>query len=153
MRQYKPRRIDFKSTESVNGWRVKLYTITHNASFQSDDILEKALKKLPEWLEESKSMGFPVHGMAFLIVHEASDGAWSLLSWWTGGEMLRTITWFTDFEKRDEFRLLPQSGSMACVWELAVTAHERKAWITHILKEAESPKFSDYLNDVINETL
>jgi hypothetical protein len=53
MKGYKPRKVEFNQIASVNDWRVKVYTITNRASFESKMVLENAIARLPEWLEKS----------------------------------------------------------------------------------------------------
>lgn len=142
--QYKPRRVEFNQLLALNDWRIKVYTITHRDAFASHAVLANALARLPAWLEQSKSSGFPVCNSAFLIVHEGRDGVWSLINWWIGGDMLQSLTHFTRFDEQDDFARVPQEGFMSCVWEMAVICFERAMWIEYILKKADQPDFAGY---------
>ena len=135
---------------TIDGWNVKVYQITYRLKFESKETLDKAVLNLHTWLEKSKTLDFETYRTAFLIVHEGRDGVWTLLNWWTGGEMLRSITFYTDYSKPKEFRMLPKEGFMACVWEMAVTSFEREMWIEHILKKAGSPDFTAYFEARLN---
>ena len=64
--------------------------------------------------------------------------------------MLRTVTYFTDFETPDNYVRLPREGSMACVWELPVINHERAAWVRHILQQATQPDWEAYRQDQLD---
>lgn len=144
MEIYKPRKVVFHQLAIVNGWRVKVYTITHKAAFTANDGLENAITNLPKWLDISKQFPFPTHNSAFLIVHEGRDGIWTLLNWWTNGEMLQSRTFFASFAQPNGFTLTPQEGFMACVWEMAVISFERAMWVEYILKKANQPDFTGY---------
>ena len=144
MEFYKPRKVDFHQLAEVNGWRVKVYTITHKVSFTSNEALEHAISNLPHWLEKSKEMSLPTYNSAFLIVHEGRDGIWTLINWWIGGEMLQSRTYFTNFSQPDQFTRTLKEGFMACVWELAVISFERAMWVEYILKKADQPDFTGY---------
>lgn len=148
-RPYQSRSIQFYELLIVENWTIKIYTITSNVRFRAIDVLNNAKKNLTQWLKTSQSLRLPTYGIAFLIVHEGKDGVWSLINWWIGGEMLQSSTYYTSFGNPAEFKLCPSEGGMACVWELAVMAHERKAWINHVLKRATVPDFIAYLNDRI----
>lgn len=148
-RKYQARTIQNREIVMVENWKVKVCTITSGTNFRSDNILDKAKQNLSQWLNLSQSLQLPTYNMAFLIVHEGTDGVWSIINWWIGGEMLQNRTYFTSFDNQDQFELCPNEGGMVCVWELAVIAHERQAWISHILKKATSPDFVAYLNDTI----
>lgn len=151
MKTYQPRRVEFNRMVTIDGWNVKVYQITYRLQFESKGVLNKAILKLPEWLEKSKTLGLETYRTAFLIVHEGRDGVWTLLNWWIGGEMLQSITFYTDFNRPNEFQMLPKEGFMACVWEMAVTNFEREMWIEHILKKAEHPNFTAYLEANLNK--
>ena len=150
---YKPRQISFLENEQCGAWTVKVYTITHLSDFSSTEALKAAYHKLPQWLQEAEVSEWPVYNMAFLVLHEGRDGVWALLNWWTGGEMLRTLTYYTGLEGTIDFQHAPKVGSMACVWEMQVIQHEREAWMQHVLKQAENPNFKGYITDLISGRL
>lgn len=150
MEIYKPRNIEFKRLLTISNWTIKVYTITSRTRFESAVTLQSAVAKLPEWLEKSKALGFETYETAFLIVHEGTDGVWSLVNWWIGGEMLQSMTFYTDFDTPTEFQMLPEEGFMACVWEMAVIAFERAMWIEHILKKACQPDFNTYFEKTLS---
>ncbi len=138
-RPYKSRKIDFLETQSVGDWKVKTYTITSRGQFESTPQLEMAKKELPDML----SIAEQHHGYAFLIVHEATDGLWILLNWWTGKEMLRTLTYHIG-PGSSNMVALPPAGSMACVWEMKVICFERELWLEKILLNHTNPDFESY---------
>ena len=148
-KEYKPRMVKFENIVEVNNWKVKVYSITNKKQFSAGDILENAISETPKWLENAKILKVPNYSIATLIVHEGIDGVWTLINWWIGGEIMQNFTYHTSLEKPNEFKPLPCDGSMACVWEMSVICHERKAWIKHILKNADTPNFDEYLADVI----
>ncbi len=145
--QYVERTVKFNEVISVNDCRVKIYTITNHSTFRSNELLNKAIAQLPEWLNDSTEFKLDTYNVAFLIVHEGRDGLWALINWWVGGEMLRTITYFAKFGDNSEFIPLPNKGAMACVWEMEVLRHERNSWVVHILKKPHQPNFESYLSD------
>ncbi len=146
--KYKPRTIHFSELFQKQEWSVKVYTISNKNRFDSLEILEKAKELLPDLLLEAAESTLAVYKKAFLIVHEGREGVWILLSWWTGGEMLRTKVLFAAFEHPIVIKKSPyQTNALLCVWELEVFAHERNAWVRHVL--VENPNFTAYLNDVL----
>lgn len=151
MESYQPRKIEFNKTASVNDWRVKVYTITNHASFESKMALENAIARLPEWLEKPRRLNLPTCNAAFLIVHEACNGIWSLINCWISGGMLQSATYYTSFEQPDEFALLPKEGFMACVWEMPIIAFERDLWVEHIMKKAAPADFKGYFEQYLNQ--
>jgi hypothetical protein len=153
MEIYQPRQVEFQQLLTLNDWRVKVYTVTHRASFASPDILASAIAQLPQWLAQSRALERPTYNIAFLIVHEGRDGVWTLVNWWLGENMLQSVTYFTGNENPSEFTLLSQAGGMACVWELAVISFERAMWIEYVLKNAHQPDFTGYCHQSLHKAL
>lgn len=144
-RKYRERRVKYAGVKRINDWTIKVYTITTSELFKSNEVLVNVMDNLPGKLSYAKDH----HSTGFLIVHEGTDGVWSLINWWTGGEMLKTTTYFTSFEDQQTMTLCPNEGSMACVWELPIINHEKNAWIKHVLKKASKPDFGNYFTDTI----
>lgn len=150
MKIYQKRRVEFRQSISINDWKVKVYTLTYRNRFEANEILGKAVGKLVNWLEYTTKLDFEIYKIAFLMVHEGRDGVWSILNCWLGENMLRSITFRTSLSNPTEFEMLPEEGGMLCVWELEVVDFERKMWIEHILKKAETPDFAGYLNEKLS---
>lgn len=151
--KYKPRKIEFNQLLKVEDWFVKVYTITINPSFESKQILKPALKKLPIWIRNAQKSVLDTHRNAFLIAHEGREGVWLLMNWWTDGEMLETKVYFGDYENLNKItETIYKPKSLVCVWELAIITHERKAWMKHILLNSNSPKFNEYVKDVLKSS-
>ncbi|MCK8521783.1 hypothetical protein M0D21_09385 [Aquimarina sp. D1M17] len=149
---YKPRSILFNELFMVENWAVKIYQITNKTKFTSSNIYKNVIHHLPAWLKQLENSRLPIYKHAFLIVHEAREGIWILLNWWTGGEMIETKVFFSNFENPAVITNSPyNTNSLLCVWELEVFAHERISWIENVLKKAETPDFIGYSNDVLNK--
>lgn len=147
---YKSRAITFDRCMGINDWMVKVYTITNKSKFGSEGILRNCKTHLPAWLKGVENSTLPVYKHAFLIVHEAREGAWILLNWWTGGEMIETKVFFSSFDAPSTIKDSPYStNALLCVWELEVFAHERASWIEHILSKADHPDYTAYANDTL----
>ena len=150
---YEPRKIEFNQLLKIGDWNVKVYTITMNSNFKSKQILESAIKELPLWISNAQKSILKTHKNAFLIAHEGREGVWLLMNWWTDGEMLETKVYFGDYDNPKivkETFLKPKS--LICTWELVVVAHERDAWVKHVLLNSDFPKFDDYNKDVLKSS-
>ncbi len=146
---YVQRKITSLEPFAALGWHVKIYTITNLEVFSSKGILDEVLASLPDWLAKADTSYLPTYKTAFLIVHEAREGVWILLSWWTGGEMLETLTRFVQLDSPIQIQESPYKNSLVCVWELQIIQHEREAWIKHILSSPSSPDFENYNRDLL----
>ena len=148
--KYKNRKVDFLKVELISNWKVKIYTLTINDSFQSSVLLEAAIIEAAQWLKKSKSTNLKTYRIATLILHEAREGIFSIINWWTDESMLQNFVFFTPYNCNPIiFKLYSDKGIISCVWELAVFWHERNAWINHVLKNPDNPNFEDYLNDTM----
>ncbi len=152
--KYKPRKISFDQWFKVSDWIVKIYTITKLDAFNSHSILKNIKEQIPNWLNEIERTDLPTYSNAFVIVHEAREGVWILLNWWTGGEMIETKVYFSNFDQPEIIMDSPYSdNSLLCVWELEIFAHERKSWIKHVLEKSHLPNFEEYKVDVLNQSI
>ncbi|MDT0608466.1 hypothetical protein [Croceitalea rosinachiae] len=143
---YKPRTIQFSELLNSSDWAIKIYTITNKPEFASDQILQNCKRHLPVWLGQIENAKLPTYRQAFLIIHEAREGVWILLNWWTGGEMVESKVFFSSFDTPDIITDSPyNTNSLLCVWELEVFAHERASWIKHILSKANQPDYIGYI--------
>ncbi|WP_289644745.1 hypothetical protein [Maribacter aestuarii] len=148
---YKPRNIFFSGWTPFDEWTVKTYKITNREHFSSNEIFENIIRHLPVWLKQIENSQLPIYKQAFLIVHEAREGVWILLNWWTGGEMVETKVFFSSFDSPNIITASPyNTNSLLCVWELEVFAHERKSWIVNVLSNPQMPDFENYKHDVFN---
>ncbi len=149
--KYKPRKIAFHDWLRINEWTVKVYTISMKDEYSSHKLLLSIERNLTKWLMDIEQSKLPTYQQAFLIVHEAREGVWILLSWWTGGEMIETKVYFSDNTEPFNITDSPYNkNALLCVWELEIFAHERKTWIKHILENADKPCFENYRIDVLN---
>lgn len=149
---YKPRAIMFKESLYCNGWNIKVYTITNQEEFKAKHIFQNIGRHVPVWIDQIENTTLPTYKQAFLIVHEAREGVWILLNWWTGGEMIETKVLFSSFETPEQITDSPYgTNSLLCVWELEVFAHERRAWIRHILSKANTPDYLAYTKDTLRK--
>ncbi len=96
--------------------------------------------------------GVPDAGIAFSILHVGRQGVWLLLDRWEG-DILRHHHFRADLGDPARFADVSAQHCGPCVWELAVQAHERQAWITHVLSNPRSPDLDGYLADGLTAVL
>ncbi|OJJ14447.1 hypothetical protein BKI52_42455 [marine bacterium AO1-C] len=153
METYQTRKIAFRELLSIDDWQVKSYTITKHASFGAETAYQAAVSQLPQWLKMENSFNAEHQKMAFLIIHEGTEGVFVLINWWVGDNMLNSLIFMAHHEKPAAFEKISGDGLMACVWELEVINYERMSWLTHVLKQPTEPSFENYLKDTITTEL
>ncbi|WP_148255318.1 isochorismatase [Aidingimonas lacisalsi] len=156
---YATRPIRFLELAIIDGWRVKTYGIsaqgdTPNATLvqTARELASKALPTPPVQLNGSAGSddgnepfdSLDRYGVAVMIVHEAREGCFVLLDWWTGENMLQHHVYFSRDTTNPEFADVSQTGIGACVWELKVLSFEREAWIDCVLASEEGADLDGY---------
>ena len=152
---YRPRPVRFLRLARVGGWRVKTYGVSAHAEWPDPALVDAALaladRHLPRpavapasALASEVPVSTERYGVAIVIAHEGLDGAFALVSWWTGENMLAHHA-FVAPGPPYAFRPLAPTGIVACVWELAVLAFERGAWVETVLANPAGPDLDAYL--------
>ena len=87
------------------------------------------------------------HGVAVLTMHMGLQGFWVLLDWWAHGDILMHRHFRAPVAQPEALRDVSADGFGPCVWELAVQAHEREAWLRHVLANPAEPSVEAYFRD------
>jgi hypothetical protein len=138
---YRRRYVRFAELWDVDGWRVKIYSLTRTSTPLPPELLDSG-KRIAEAQLALATRDDPCnHGVAILTVHEGQHGDYVLIDWWSDNDILRHHNYGA-----------PKGGEMAhqwpgpasCVWELAIIGFERAAWIEHVLSPV-GPDLASYL--------
>ncbi|MCP1338047.1 hypothetical protein NJR55_00445 [Idiomarina sp. M1R2S28] len=163
---YATRPIRFLELATIDGWRVKIYGIsaqgeTPNSTLVQSaiDLASKALPTPPVQLDGSAVSddgdvlfdSLDRYGVGIMIVHEAREGCFVLLDWWTGENMLQHHVYFSRDTENPEFADVAHTGIGACVWELKVLSFEREAWIDCVLAREGGADLNGYCSRHFSE--
>jgi hypothetical protein len=144
--RYRPRPVRSRGwSEDVPGWLVKWYAISALREVPPPEVHEfaqrAALATLPE----------PYPGAlccAFSVVHEDEDGCYVVIGWWSPNRLiLHTKTWLADWP--DLTPAPAPADATACIWEMVAIAHERDAWVRHVVIPPV-PELDAYLADTVS---
>ena len=146
---YEPRSVTFLGTvRSRTEWHIKRYAIT--MAGRKGVIPEAAAQAA----ERAAGVALPLppgagasHGVAVLTMHMGLQGFWVLVDWWAHGDVLMHRHLRAPVEQPEALRDVAAEGFGPCVWELAVQAHERQAWLRHVLVNPHGPDVDTYLTD------
>jgi hypothetical protein len=143
------RPVQFLGLRSAAGLRLKLYTIVHGHGPADARLIEAALAAAEHHLRDHPTR-HTHYGVGFLGIHDGRGENQVFLDLWINdNELLHTI-WTSP--KDDPARLTtpgPDHNSV-CIWDLAVQAFEREAWVRHALRRPGGPDLDAYLADVMN---
>jgi len=146
MKAYRPRRIRFHQVLGLDGWRLKLYSISFDGSDISwDDFdggLALARSALPRPAAEE---GRP--GVGFVIAHHGDGIDYAVVSWWDRENELPTRV----FACACGNGWRPASGGESfCVWDLEVIWAEREVYLETFLS-GTPPDPAGYLGRHVGE--
>ncbi len=150
MSKYKSRPIKFKEIIGINGWKLKVYTITKGGSFHHPEFYKSVKENLPSWLSLKNSFNHDNDNIGFLILHSGNEGVFSIINWWVGENMLNTHIFFSDYQSNNNFKKISGDGLAPCVWELEVIYHEKKSWTKNVLKKLPDADYDNYILDTLN---
>lgn len=149
MEFYRPRSIRFMGIWTPGSWRVKQYGISYRRRAPRPPLLEAGRRAARESLA-GPARGTEHYGLGFLGVHEGRDADVVFVDWWAAENELHHHLFVAPPGRPGEMRPRREGELTACVWDLQVMAFEREAWVRSVLTHADSPRWEDYLDDVLS---
>ena len=150
---YKPRTVAFLGVQALGRWQVKATAITvRGTAAHFPEVVEAAWSMAEALLGEIVDDGRDA-GIAHVTLHLGLGGVWLLLDWWSEGDMLMHRHCHASLDDPTRFADVASRHVGPCVWELAVQAHERKAWLRHVLANPAGPDLDAYLRDGLSARL
>jgi len=110
------------------------------------DIVEAAQSLLEQTMLSAEGRTNTRFG--FAILHQGDEAIWLLLHWWLDGGICAQRLLRSSHERPLSF-IEQDRPLMACVWELAVIDHERRAWTRTAMNTSSTPEA--YLQDWMAE--
>jgi hypothetical protein len=131
MHSYEPRPIRFHRLRDVDGWRLKLYSVTYGARPLDWDGFAPALALADVELPQP-AVTAARQGVGFVIAHQGRTALYCVLGWWDNENELPLRVFVRGLDHDAQWR--PARGSESvCVWDLQVIAFEREAYVTTVL--------------------
>ncbi|MYY86668.1 MULTISPECIES: hypothetical protein [unclassified Streptomyces] len=117
-------------TREIAGHLVKVYAIEAPGRGVAEREEAAALRVAGPHLELGRARGSL--GLAVLILHAGGDGDYVLVQTWVEASMSDLAVFLGPAGRPDELRP-GRVGLAPCVWEAAVLAHERDAYVRNVL--------------------
>lgn len=147
---YFPRRIAHLDTWRDAGHATKVYGIHRDPDWAGpilSDAVAASVRATVRAVLDEQASDARSHGLGFCIAHVGEEAVWLLVDWWSSGGIL--CQRMLSAPLADPSRFTPvTTPALACVWELVVTAHERDAWVRHML--TAEPDAQGYLKEVLS---
>lgn len=132
----------------VEGWRVKTYGIVYRGAGPRPELVDAARAAAAQVLPRP-AVAPGRYGVGFLGVHDGRDACFAYLDWWGNENELHHHPFLAPLEDPDALAPCADAGFAACVWDLALIAHERQAWVETVLDNPASPDLDAYLDRVL----
>jgi hypothetical protein len=150
---HRPRSICYLGVRELSGWQLKVYGIARQGQQPRPGLVQAASRTAALALPRpALRLGGPVpdrYGLGFCIIHDASDRCFVLWHWWTAENEVHQRIFSAPLDAPDKLTPHP-SEAIGCVWELAVTDFERRAWLRHVLANPGGPDEVAYLQDTFS---
>jgi hypothetical protein len=137
----------FLATCDVDGWKIKTYGMAPADGVPRSELVRAARTRAAGVLPDRPDR-VGAFGVGFLIVRDGADGCLALVDWWAHLDELYQCV-FTAPADRPQ-ALEPQlTAVIGGVCELEVLAHERSAWLRHVLANPAGRNIDAYLTDTL----
>jgi hypothetical protein len=142
---YAPRSVRFLELWREGEWRLKVYGIARQGDAPSRELVALAKSVVASGLPEPARTS-DRYGVGFLGIHEGRGANLVFLDWWARENELHHLVWVGDQVPPLDLRQVTDGGLHGCVWDLAVIAFERDAWVASALLNPSAPDLSGYLD-------
>jgi hypothetical protein len=139
----------YLTTVDVDGWKIKVYGIAADGQPRAELVRaarNRAAAALPDRPDQEGAFG-----VGFLIVRDGPERCLALVDWWMHVDELYQRVFAAPGDRPQA--LAPQlTAGIGGVCELEVTAHERQAWLRHVLDNPAGWDIDGYLADTLRST-
>jgi hypothetical protein len=143
-RAYAPRPLTFYGVEEFGDWRTKVYGIAVRGGEPRSEFVVAAgicaRDVLAARQPNEKARA------AFVIAHDARPACFVLVHWWQGVDLFQ-LAFRAPLDAPSALTPL-ETGAIGCVWELAIIAFERDAWLRNVVAGPNGADIDAYLLDV-----
>jgi hypothetical protein len=146
---YAPRPVRPMGVRAFGDWTLKVYGIAYGRDEPSPELVQAALRAADSALP-APARSDDRYGLGFLGIHDGRDSNFVFVSWWENENELQHRVFYSAPERPCELRPATPQEPIACVWDLSVIAHEREAWIRHVLSRPDRADPAAYLADALS---
>ena len=146
---YAPRPVRPMGVRPFGDWTLKLYGIAYGRDRPSAELVEAAVRAADSALPVP-ARSDARYGIGFLGIHHGRDSNFVFVSWWENENELQHRVFYSAPDRPAELRPATPEEPIACVWDLSVIAHEREAWIRHVLARPSAAVLEAYLADALS---
>ena len=149
--EYSRRPIRCSGVLESDGWRLKVYGAAYERDRPRPELVE-ATRQLAHRLPHPAE-GDGRYGVGFLCAHDGCGGCYAFIDWWADGNELHHLIYSAPADRPGDLTPVPPGGLTACVWDLAIMAFERQAWLDAVLANPDGPDLERYLEIQLNQDI
>ncbi len=143
--KYEDRPFEFAGLWDDNGWKFKIYKITHKSNTPADEMTFDIAKDFAHVCIAKFTELAPAYGLGYLILHNGMDSNFIVVNFWVGENMLRTHTMISQLSSPYNYVETTHTGMNVCVWDAQIHIFERNLWVECVLSNPEDPDIDNYL--------
>ncbi len=141
---YEPRPVTDLGTFEMGGWRMKLTGIAYHGPSPREELVEATTQAAAKILPQP-AVTDSRYGVGFIGIHDGRGACFCFVDWWEAENELHHRTLLAPADSPRALAAAPDTGFIACAWDLAVIAHERQAWVDTVLANPSGPDVDGYL--------
>ena len=141
---YRPRAVRPLGVWNQNGWRLRVHGIGKDREIPRPPVVE-ATEQLARVVLPQPPVTKHRYGVGFVGVHDAGSGCYAFVDWWADHNELHHRAFVGPGDRPEAMKPVTGEGSTACVWDLAVIAFEREAWVEAVLDNPSGPDPDRYV--------
>jgi len=141
---YSKRAVTFVKQVNVNGWRIKVYSLSVKETALCEEIISNGVSSVLSALPQP-ALSEARYGVGFLIIHQGLMRNWFLLDWWEQEDILHHKLFSSNLNTPASISAEEDKSLIACVHELRVIAFESNAWIKTVLSQDKKADFDEYM--------
>lgn len=130
----------------TDGWRLKAYLIARPGESPAAELISAARERSREVV--ALPCRHETYGVGFVGVHQGHGYNQVFVDRWANHNELLHDTFVSDGEAPGDLQPAPRGHNSVCVWDLALQAFEREAWVARAMGPAGD--LDAYLYAVLN---
>jgi hypothetical protein len=147
---YQPRPVRFLELWQPDGWRLKVYSLAYRMPLARPHVVQVSKAVLWDHLQ-AVSLGQPHYGVGFVGINDGRGAIFSFVDFWADENELHHHVFVAPKDRVEELAYTTPTGLIACVWDLALIAFERQAWVETVLKNPCGADIEAYLATRMNK--
>ncbi len=143
---HEPRPVRSLGVWDFPGWRFKAYAITRPGLEPDRRLLDAARERAREVAARPTQQ--ETYGVGFVGVHQGRGYNQVFVDRWANHNELLHDVFVSEEATPGALRPAPAGHNSVCVWDLALQAFERDAWVRHAMRH--EPDLDAYLSTVLD---